>query len=81
MLASEIYNIIESVDIAIVINTTIKIITEQLGFPQTLIVVCTNLYLLYKCLVKLSITQEKRLIINIIVLRQLYKQRKITEIQ
>jgi hypothetical protein len=53
---------------AIIINIMIKIITKQLGFPQTLIVVYTNLYLLYKCLVKLSSTQEKRLIINIIAL-------------
>jgi hypothetical protein len=56
MLASEIYNIIRGVDIIIVINTIIKMIIKQLGFPQTLIVVCTDLYLLYECLVKLSST-------------------------
>jgi hypothetical protein len=55
-------------------------ITKQLGFSQTLIVVYTNLYLLYECLVKLGSTQEKRLIIDIIALWQLYKQREITEI-
>jgi hypothetical protein len=81
VLALEIYGIVKGIDIAIVINTTIKIITEQLGFLQTLIVVCTNLYLLYKCLVKLGTTQENRLIIDIIALRQLYEQRKITEIR
>jgi hypothetical protein len=81
MLASEIYDIVRSVNITITINTTIKIITKQLGFSQTLIVVCTDLYLLYKCLVKLGITQEKRLIINIITLRQLYKRKKIIKIQ
>jgi hypothetical protein len=53
---------------AITINITIKIITRQLGFLQTLIIVCTNSYLLYKYLVKLSTTKEKRLIINIIAL-------------
>jgi hypothetical protein len=81
VLALEIYNIVRDVDIAIVINTIIKIITKQLGFLQTLIVVCTNLYLLYKCLVKLGITQEKRLIIDIIALWQLYKRKEITEIR
>jgi hypothetical protein len=81
VLALEIYNIVRGVDIIIAINITIKIITEQLGFLQTLIIVCTDLYLLYKCLVKLGITQEKRLIIDIIALRQLYKRKKITEIQ
>jgi hypothetical protein len=80
MLASEIYGIVEGVNIAIAINITIKIITKQLGFSQTLIVVCTNLYLLYECLIKLGSTQKKRLIIDIIVLRQLYKRREITEI-
>jgi hypothetical protein len=81
VLASEIYSIIKGVDIAIVINTTIKIITKQLGFSQTLIIVCTDLYLLYKCLVKLGSTQEKRLIIDIIALWQSYERREITEIQ
>jgi hypothetical protein len=81
MLASEIYSIIKGVNIAIAINIIIKIITEQLRFSQTLIVVYTDLYLLYKCLVKLSTTQKKRLIIDIITLWQLYKQREITEIQ
>ncbi len=56
------------VNIAIVINITIKIITGQLGFLYTLIIVCTNLYLLYKYLVKLSTTKEKHLIINIMAL-------------
>jgi hypothetical protein len=68
VLASEIYSIVEGVDMAIAINTTIKMITEQLGFPQTLIVVYTDLYSLYECLVKLGTTQEKRLMIDIIAL-------------
>ena len=71
---------VESVDIAITINTTIKIITRQLGFLYTPIIVCTDLYLLYKCLVKLSITKEKRLIINIIALCQLYERKEIIKI-
>jgi hypothetical protein len=81
MLALKIYSIVRGVDITITINTTIKIITEQLRFSQTLIVVYINLYLLYKYLVKLDTIQEKRLIINIITLRQLYKRKEIIEIQ
>ena len=46
-----------------------------------LLIIYTNLKLLYNCLVKLGITQEKRLIIDIICLYQLYKQREITEIK
>jgi hypothetical protein len=66
---------------AIVINTTIKIIAKQLRFLLTPIVVCTNLYLLYKCLVKLRTTKEKRLMINIIAIRQSYKRRELIKIQ
>ena len=56
------------VNIVIAIKTTLKIIINQLKFPIIPIIVCTNLYSLYKYLVKLSTIKEKRLIINIIVL-------------
>jgi hypothetical protein len=36
---------------------------------------------LYDCLIKLGTTQEKRLIINIICLRQAYKRREIAEVK
>jgi hypothetical protein len=69
VLASEIYGIVGGVNMAITINTTIEIITKQLGFPHIPIIVYTNLYSLYECLVKLSTTKEKRLMIDIIALR------------
>ena len=56
------------VDIAIAIGTTLKIIIDRLELPIIPIIIYTNLYSLYKCLVKLSTIKEKRLIINIIVL-------------
>jgi hypothetical protein len=56
------------VNIAIAIGTTLKIITDRLELPVIPIIVCTDLYSLYKCLVKLSTIKEKRLIIDIIVL-------------
>jgi hypothetical protein len=46
-----------------------------------LLVLCTNSKLLYKCLVKLGITQEKRLIIDIMCLRQAYKRKEIAEVK
>jgi hypothetical protein len=58
----------------IAIRTTLKIITDQLKLPVSPIIVYTNLYSLYKCLVKLSTTKEKHLIINIIALWQSYKR-------
>ena len=66
---------------AIIINIIIEIIIRQLGFLQTLIIIYTNLYLLYKCLVKLSTTKEKYLVINIMAFCQLYKRKKIIKIQ
>jgi len=56
------------VDIAIIIRTTLKIIIDQFRLPIIPIVVYTDLYSLYKCLVKLSTIKEKRLIINIMAL-------------
>jgi hypothetical protein len=53
---------------AIIIGTTLKIIIDRLELPVIPIIVYTNLYSLYKYLVKLSTIKEKRLIINIIVL-------------
>ena len=56
------------VNIAIAIGTTLKMITDRLELPAIPIIVYTNLYSLYKCLVKLSTIKEKRLIIDIIAL-------------
>jgi hypothetical protein len=80
VLASKIYAITYSVDIAIAIGTIINRIIERLKLPKVPIVVCTNLFLLYKCLVKLSTTKEKQLIIDIIALREAYKRSKLTNI-
>ena len=80
VLASKIYSIVRGVNMVITINTIIKMITKQLGFSYTLIIVYTDLYSLYKCLVKLGTTKEKCLMIDIIALRQLYEHREITEI-
>ena len=80
VLASKIYSIVNSFDISIAIATTLRIITERLRLPAIPLVICTNLYSLYKCLVELRTTKEKRLIINIMALRQSYERREITEI-
>ena len=66
---------------AITINTTIKMIVSQLGFLAPPIIICTDSYSLYECLVKLGTTKEKRLMIDIIAIRQSYKQREVTEIR
>ena len=59
---------VSGVNIVIIIRTTLKIIIDRLKLPAIPIIICTNLYSLYKYLVKLSTIKEKRLIINIIAL-------------
>jgi hypothetical protein len=81
VLASEIYGMVSGVDIAIAVNSTIKKITKQMGFPATQIIVCTDSFSLYECLVKLGTTKEKRLMIDIMALRQSYERREIAEIR
>ncbi|OJJ67767.1 hypothetical protein ASPBRDRAFT_58843 [Aspergillus brasiliensis CBS 101740] len=74
-LASEIYRMVGGVDIAIAIGTTIKIITDQLGSGKIPTIVCTDPYSVYECcLVKLGPSKEKRLIIDLMALRQSYER-------
>jgi hypothetical protein len=81
VLASKIYSIVNSFNIGIAIATTLRIVTKRLGLPAIPLVICTDSYLLYECLVKLGTTKEKRLMIDIMALRQSYKRREITEIR
>jgi hypothetical protein len=81
VLASEIYGMVGGIDMAIAINIIIKMITKQLGSSHTLIIVCTDSYLLYECLVKLGTTKEKCLMIDIMALCQSYERREIIEIR
>ena len=56
-------------------------IVRQLDIPLPLTVVYTDSYSLYECLVKLGTTKEKRLMIDIITLRQSYERRELTEVR
>jgi hypothetical protein len=69
------------VNIAIAIQGTINMIMKRLELPQVPIVVCTDSLSLYKCLVKLGTTKEKRLIIDIMALRQAYEQGELKDIR
>jgi len=42
---------------------------------------CTNSFSLYEYLVKLGTTKEKRLMIDIMALRQLYERRELIEVR
>ncbi|KAI0995221.1 hypothetical protein K3495_g12962 [Podosphaera aphanis] len=81
VLASEVYGMVAGVDMAISINTTITKILEQLNMESLPLIVCTDSFSLYDCLVKLGTTREKRLMIDIIAIRQSYEKRELTEIR
>ena len=78
VLASELYALAHGFDIGAAIKSTIQKILQLEQLP---LVLCTDSKSLYDCLVKLGTTQEKRLIVDLMCLRQAYKRRKITEIK
>ena len=69
--------IIHGFDIAYLVKTTLDLILNK----DVPLVICTDSKSLYNCLVKLGITQEKRLIIDIICIKEAYKQREIAQVK
>jgi hypothetical protein len=79
---------IGGIDMSFAIGFTLTIIIKQLGLFTIPIIVCTDSYSLYECLVKfgtikdkLGTTKEKRLIIDIMAIRESYENREIFEIR
>lgn len=81
VLASELYSMVLGVDTIIALGTTMSMIAAQLGIPDVPIVICTDSFSLYECLVKLGTTKEKRLMIDIMAIRQSYERRELQEIR
>jgi hypothetical protein len=72
---------IGGVNMSFAIGSTLTIIIKQLGFFIILIIVCTDSYSFYECLVKLGTTKKKRFIIDIIIIRESYENRELFEIR
>jgi hypothetical protein len=81
ILTLEIYGMVGEINMSFTIGFTLTMIIKQLGFLTIPIIVCTNSYSLYECLVKLETTKEKRLIIDIMAIRKSYENRKLFEIR
>lgn len=77
VLASQLYAMIYELDLRAMIKSIIEYILAQ----SVLVILYMNLKSLYDCLVKLSTTQEKRLIVYIMCLRQSYERCKIIEMR
>jgi hypothetical protein len=69
------------VDITIAIGSTLNVIMNRLSLPHVPIVVCTDSLSLYECLVKLGTTKEKRLMIDIMALREAYERGELKDIR
>lgn len=63
------------------ISSTLRKITKKLALLLIPLVVCTDNYSLYECLVNLGTPKDKRLKIYIMALRQSYERREISEIR
>jgi hypothetical protein len=81
VLASKIYSLVGGFDLVYVLADTLRIITSRMKLPIIFLIIYTDSYSLYECLVKLGTTTKKRLIIDIISLKQSYKNREIGEIR
>ena len=68
-------------DSGIALSTTIARLFSTLDLPKVPTVICTDSRSLYECLVKLGTTTEKRLMIDIMLLRESYKRHEISEIR
>ena len=77
VLASELYAMAHGFDIGAAIKSTIEAILRI----QLPLILCTDSKSLYDCLVKLGTTSEKRLMVDIMCLRQSYERREITEVK
>ena len=81
VLASELYGMVNGFDNAIALSTTLQQIVRTLNIPQIPVIICSDSKSLYDCLVKLGTTNEKRLMIDIMSLRESYENREITEVR
>ena len=76
-MASELYTMTNGFDMGACTKATLERIL-QIKLP---LVLCTDSKSLYDCLVKLGTTQEKRLMIDVLCLRQSYERREIAEVK
>jgi hypothetical protein len=77
VLTIELFAMIHDFDVDSVLKATL---TKMLDIFISLILVIDSKSL-YDCLVRLEITVEKRLMMNVMILRQSYERREITEIK
>ncbi len=63
------------------VDSVLKAILTKMLDALMLLILITDFKSLYDCLIQLDITVKKRLMINVMTLRQSYERREITEIK
>jgi hypothetical protein len=63
------------------VDSVLKATLTKMLDVVVLLILATNSKFLYDCFVRLNITVEKRLMINVMILRQFYERREITEMK
>ena len=81
VLTLELYAMAAGVNITISISTTLAMVTQRLKIEGIPTVVYTDSLSLYKCIVKLRTTKEKRLMIDIMAIRQSYEHRELSKVR
>ena len=76
MLALELFAISNGFDSVSIVKSTLESFLNKL----IKLILATDSYSLFECLTKLGTTKEKRLIIDIIALREAYEQRTVSDI-
>ena len=62
-------------------GVAVKTTADEIIWRRVPLILCTDSFSLYECLVKLGTTQEKRLMIDVLSLRQSYERREISEVK
>jgi hypothetical protein len=81
VLILKIYGMIGGVNMSFAIGSTLTMIIKQLGFSTIPIIVCTDSYSFYECLVKFGIIKKKRFMIDIMAIRESYENRELFKIR
>ena len=79
VLGAELYAMAHGFDAAVALKSTIDaILLDKAPLP---LVLCTDSKSLFDCVVKLGTTQEKRLMVDLMCIRQSYERREVTEVR
>jgi hypothetical protein len=79
VLATELFAMIHDFDVSSVLKIILSQMLRKKIFISLILIIDSKF--LYDCLIRLETTIEKRLMIDVMTLRQFYERRKITEMK